>query len=230
MRDDVRFELQPIYGRFGKVAFYEILGRIHSEDGVCAISPETATKYTKDLILFTRSIITHGFLDGGDVSINLSHGELEPAVMDMLCRNFRSPALARKVIVEVTEDVLLDDGVVEKLMQLKTHGFRIAIDDFCSEHSVRHLLCVPEFVDIVKLDGIFMRFVRNNGDYAANALHHFVAFVQALDKEIAIEHIETPQQLEVAGQTGAHYLQGFALSTPKPLDELEEAAAVNRSA
>ena len=124
----------------------------------------------------------------------------------------------RRVCIEILETACSDDGaLLDAVNAYREMGVRIAIDDFgvaCSDIArVRGLR-----PDIVKVDrSVIARFPRSG------ALRELVAELQAAGAKVAIEGVETHEQMLHAIESGAHYLQGIHLAAPGP--HLQEAVA-----
>jgi hypothetical protein len=86
-------------------------------------------------------------------------GELVPDVISALAT---SGLPARRLIVEITESVLLDDShVIEDLTVLRQLGVRVAVDDFGTGwSSLAYLVGMP--VDVLKMDQYFLANVEHD--------------------------------------------------------------------
>ncbi|AII15598.1 cyclic diguanylate phosphodiesterase (plasmid) [Campylobacter iguaniorum] len=216
----VNYVLQPIVSKDGNITFFEILGRVKDENGnVQSVHPQIATKYTKMLIHYAYTLIDNGFVGNSNVTINLSTDEINEDIVDNLLFLFARKKVAHKVMIEVTEDVFIGNDKDELLVKLQNNGFKIALDDFCSEKSVRSLICDYDFIQTIKFDGVFMQNIKEGRDKLVDGLKHLVSFVKSLEKETVIEHIENKKLFETAKIVGADYLQGFYLGTPQPVEE-----------
>src|SRR3982750_3459106 len=109
------------------------------------------------------TVATLGDTDLG-VAVNVSarqvrSGELVPDVIGAL---ETSGLPASRLIVEITESVLLDDShVLEDLTVLRRLGVRIAIDDFGTGwSSLAYLVGMP--VDVLKMDQYFLADVEHD--------------------------------------------------------------------
>ena len=128
----------------------------------------------------------------------------------------------RRVCIEILETACSDDGaLLDAVNAYREMGVRIAIDDFgvaCSDIGrVRRLR-----PDIVKVDrSVIARCPK--GGMPRTALRELVAELQATGAKVAIEGVESHEQMLHAIESGAHYLQGIHLAAPSP--HLQEAVA-----
>jgi c-di-GMP phosphodiesterase len=72
-----------------------------------------------------------------------------PEALIRRAAEFPLPLPPSRVVLEVLEDVVVDEAVLEGLRLLKGAGYRLALDDFTSEHADPRLL---ELADSVKVD------------------------------------------------------------------------------
>lgn len=119
----------------------------------------------------------------------------------------------RLLVCEITEAAVRDIGVlVELAADMRSHGIRIAIDDFGAGHSTLERIDAlrPE---IVKLDGGWVRNLvadRSTKRLFAAAVSGF----RAAGAQVLVEGIETSLHLDVALEAGADLLQGYLLGGP----------------
>jgi len=216
---DVNYVLQPIISRAGELSFFEILGRVKDKnDGVIAVYPQIAARYTKMLIDYAYNLTVMNYFPNSKLSLNISHTEINADIVNMLLQLFSKRELANRVMIEVTEDVLITNNIAELLIKLKDNGFLIAFDDFCSEKSVRDLIVNYDFIDVIKFDGFFMTHIQNGKDELIDGLSHLNSFAKSLGKKTVVEHIENKMLLDVVQGIGADYLQGFYLGKPHSME------------
>jgi PAS domain S-box-containing protein len=155
------------------------------------------------------------------VAVNVSarqvrSGELVPDVLGAL----ESSGLpASRLIVEITESVLLDDShVLEDLTVLRQLGVRIAIDDFGTGwSSLAYLVGMP--VDVLKMDQYFLSNVEH--DPARRAMCRAVLHLGAsLGLPVIVEGVTSAAVLKLLRDMGHRYLQGYELSRPLELEQL----------
>ncbi|WP_183351295.1 putative bifunctional diguanylate cyclase/phosphodiesterase [Geomonas paludis] len=134
-----------------------------------------------------------------------------------------------RVVFELTErETVKNLTLLEKFVyDLKSQGFKFAIDDFGSGFSsFQYIRQFP--IDYVKIEGVFVRNMLN--DYRDMA---FVKTLAMLAKEFNIstiaEYIESEEILEAVQSVGIDYAQGFHLGRPAPqLGDTKRQEAINR--
>lgn len=155
------------------------------------------------------------------VAVNVSArqvrcGELVPDVVAAL---EGSGLPATRLIVEITESVLLDDShVIEDLTVLRQLGVRIAVDDFGTGwSSLAYLVGMP--VDVLKMDQYFLANVEH--DPARRAMCRAVLNLgSSLGLPIVVEGVTNPAVLDLLRDMGHRYLQGYVFSRPLEAEQL----------
>ena len=125
------------------------------------------------------------------------------------------------VTLELTESILLDDAStsIVKLEALQRAGVRIAVDDFGTGYSsLSYLRQLP--VDVLKIAKPFVDDLASdepNVDFVAA----IVGLASALRLGLVAEGIESAEQVHWLRHLGCALGQGYHLSHPLPLEELE---------
>jgi PAS domain S-box-containing protein len=159
------------------------------------------------------------------VAVNVSarqvrSGELVPDVISAL---ETSGLPSSRLIVEITESVLLDDShVLEDLTVLRQLGVRIAIDDFGTGwSSLAYLVGMP--VDVLKMDQYFLANVEH--DPARRAMCRAVLQLgSSLGLPVIVEGVTNPAVFTLLRDMGHRYLQGYVFSRPLEADQLADGA------
>jgi diguanylate cyclase (GGDEF)-like protein len=140
---------------------------------------------------------------------------------------FRSPGFAatviaivdetgadpRRVEIEVTESVLLDDDdlVRDALAAMRAHGFRIALDDFGTGYSsLSYLRRFP--VDKIKIDRSFVHQPLYQSADAAAIVTAVLTLGHAMGLTVTAEGVETPEQERFLSAAGCDMMQGYLFS------------------
>ena len=124
------------------------------------------------------------------------------------------------VCFEITETAAIKniDQVNKMITELKSKNAEFALDDFGSGMSSFGYLKNLN-VDYLKIDGSFvLNMSENKIDYAMVAAMKEIGTIMGI-KTIA-EHVENISTLEKIKDLGVDYVQGYYLSTPRPIDEL----------
>jgi PAS domain S-box-containing protein len=159
------------------------------------------------------------------VAVNVSarqihSGELVPDVLAALEVSGLKPS---RLIVEITESVLLDDShVIEDLTVLRQLGVRIAVDDFGTGwSSLAYLVGMP--VDLLKMDQHFLENVEH--DPARRAMCRVVLQLgSSLGLPVIVEGVTNPAVVALLRDMGHRYLQGFVFSRPLERAQLLDGA------
>jgi diguanylate cyclase (GGDEF)-like protein len=117
-----------------------------------------------------------------------------------------------RVVLEVTESVMIDEAVASRLQQLREAGVRIALDDFGTGwSSLAYLLRFP--IDMLKIDRSFVSAI--NGGPGAEAVPAAVLqLADALGLGVVAEGVETPEQAAILRRLGCRLAQGYLFGRP----------------
>ncbi|MBB3086868.1 putative bifunctional diguanylate cyclase/phosphodiesterase [Geodermatophilus sabuli] len=155
------------------------------------------------------------------VAVNVSARQLHGGSLgaDVLAALDASGLPSRRLFLELTESMLLDDdAVIEELEALRQLGIRIAVDDFGTGwSSLAYLVGLP--VDTLKMDRQFLAGVEH--DQQRQALCRAVLHLGAsLGLPVVVEGVEGDAEASLLRDMGHRYLQGFALSRPMEAAQL----------
>jgi Amt family ammonium transporter len=152
-------------------------------------------------------------------SINLSGATLgndkhTRRIQDRLKEYPIDPAL---ICFEITETAAMANLEQARrfIAEVKQIGCRFALDDFGSGLSSFGYLRDLD-VDLVKIDGSFVRELESNPVHRV-MVEAIVGIAAVMGIKSIAEFVENEQVLEVLGELGADYAQGFHLSRPQPL-------------
>ncbi len=124
--------------------------------------------------------------------------------------------------LELTESALINDVdlVIEILEQLKKVGVQLAIDDFGTGYSsLSRLMNFP--IDRLKIDQAFVRNLEQNSDNGAIAAA-IIAMAGSMNMKVTAEGVETDVQLDFLKNKCCNEVQGYFLSKPLPVGQVEE--------
>lgn len=124
-------------------------------------------------------------------------------------------ALARRVVIELTERVALDEGAATKrVAQLRALGYRVAIDDLGAGYAALGSLASLE-PDVVKLDMSLIRGIDRH-----QTKRRVVGAISTLCRElgslVVAEGIENLEELRAVRDAGVELHQGYFLARPGP--------------
>lgn len=217
---------QPILNiSTGRVECHEVLSRIRTDKGVLnagefiEVAERIGVVSKLDYVLMEnafRKVKDERY--EGDLFINLSPKSLilKEFIPGVLKLTEKYGIDRRTIVFEITErDTVRNISLLEKFVcDLKFEGFKFAIDDFGSGFSSFHY--IKRFpIDFVKIEGEFIRnMVVDKKDFA------FVRTMVILAKEFSIqtvaEYVEDERILELIGQVGIDYGQGYHIGRPSP--------------
>jgi diguanylate cyclase (GGDEF)-like protein len=123
---------------------------------------------------------------------------------------------ARRIVFEITETQKIEDfgRVRDRIKQLRSLGFRVALDDLGSGYSGLNCLALLE-PDFVKLDMGLIRGIQTDSR-AARLIKHVTEFCDDEKLTTIAEGIETMEEFDVVKKLGIRYMQGFLLARPMP--------------
>jgi len=221
---------QPVRDlRTGDVRFHELLVRLVEEDG-SLIQPgaflPSAERFgllrALDRWVVRAAADTARRHPALTFSVNLSGMSMTDDTMAAFVRMALESAGCRpdQLIVEVTETEAIanTESAARLATELQTLGCRVALDDFGAGFATfQRLKTLP--VDIVKLDGGFVRTLGDDGVDAVvvSAVRDLAA---GLDLELVAEHVEDEAVLRRLRALGVRQGQGFHLGRPAALREL----------
>ena len=158
------------------------------------------------------------------VSVNVSPKQFHHSdVCDAIGAALRAHALdPARVVVEVTEGVLIDDAAkaVATLNRLREMGVRIALDDFGTGYSSLSYLQLFKF-DKFKIDKSFVKKLGQSDD-ALTIVRTIVNLGHNLGLHVTAEGVETTAQLAILQQLGCDQIQGYLVARPAPVDAFSE--------
>lgn len=202
------------------------LGEIHPDEFI-PIAEQTGTYAKIDHWVFETAFkslpkIREIFGEECVLSINISAAELgHHVVLDRLIELKEQYGIEDKSIeLELTEtfSYVQTSSVFDVLNGLQKAGFSIAIDDFGVGYTpLLHMIDYP--VDKVKLDKVLTERV-TNPEYA-KLLPALIELCHLQDIVVTAEGIENTSQYKNLREAGCDFFQGYWLSKPMTLDELE---------
>jgi diguanylate cyclase (GGDEF)-like protein len=154
------------------------------------------------------------------VAVNLSGSHVvQPRVIEDVRRALADSGLEpHRLVIELTETVVLDDPVVvDHLRALDRLGVRIALDDFGTGYtSIGQLMHLP--VHILKIDRSFVSGDEElSGHERPNRIVELIVEVaHTLDLDVVAEGVESEAQANRLRRLGCEHAQGYLFSRPLP--------------
>ena len=152
------------------------------------------------------------------VAVNISGRHLASSQLlgDVECALAESGLAPQRLVIEITETVLVDDPIATaNMIDLRALGVQISIDDFGTGYtSIGQLPRLP--IDTLKIDRSFI----NSTDPAHEHLVRLiVAAAHAFDLDVVAEGVEEFHNLETLGNCLVDSAQGFFFGRPLPADK-----------
>jgi len=156
------------------------------------------------------------------ISINVSRAhfygnELIPRLLGLLDTY---ELQANDIELEITESICGEDPeiIYDKIRELQTLGFKIAMDDFGSGYSSLNMLKEMP-LDIIKMD---LKFLDGDQEKGRKILTALIDMAHTLDLKVVVEGVEILSQVEFLRQFDDCSLQGYYYSRPLVADVFEE--------
>jgi EAL domain-containing protein (putative c-di-GMP-specific phosphodiesterase class I) len=155
------------------------------------------------------------------ISINKSPKQFMSKMSDWVNFLERRGLNGQSIIVEITENLLLDahELVVKQLLSYRDAGVQVAIDDFGTGYS--SLSYLKKFdIDYLKIDRSFI----SNLDSESNdriLCEAVITMAHRLGMKVIAEGVETDSQKDLLMAMGCDFGQGYFFSKPLPADQFE---------
>ena len=158
------------------------------------------------------------------MAVNISAQQLARAdFVDEVAHVLRRTGMpAERLVLEITESVLLDDmaGTAATLVRLRDRGIRVAIDDFGTGYSsLSYLSQLP--VDVLKVDKSFIDQVCG-GAADASLVEAIIAMSRSMRLTTVAEGVEEPEQAAWLRNARCSLAQGYLWSRPVELSAARE--------
>lgn len=230
-----RFELfgQPIVDlHSGEIVQRELLLRMREPDGEI-VAPARylpiAEQYglIADIDSWVIGRATEIAAEVGPVQLNLSARSIgDPAIVERIeqCLN-RTGADPSSLVIEITETALIADEAAATAFVDRVHaiGCKLALDDFGTGYGgFTYLKHLP--VDLLKIDVDFVRDLAMNAA-SRHVVEAVVTLARAFGLQTVAEGVEDAAALQVVGELGVDFAQGYYIARPAPLDALPTIAS-----
>lgn len=158
------------------------------------------------------------------VSVNISgkHLSFQSLLVDVEEALERSRLSPSSLKLEITESAAMKniEQTIRMLSNLKSLGIQLSIDDFGTGYSsLSYLHSLP--FDTLKIDRSFVNSVGKHGENA-EILQTIILLAKNLKMKVIAEGIETENQLILLQNLGCDYGQGYLISKPLTVEQIEE--------
>jgi diguanylate cyclase (GGDEF)-like protein len=222
--DRLVFAYQPVVNsESGAVAYHECLLRMIAEDGsiVSAAAFVSVIEQLGFIRLLDRYVLERAVSEASQhpecaLAFNISGlTATDHAWLRFLVSLLRDrPEVARQLVIEITETAALHDiqESARFVGTLRELGCRVALDDFGAGFtSFRYMQALD--VDIVKIDGSFVRNLAESSDNQI-FLRHLVGLADAFGLITVAECVESARDAAILRQEGVRFLQGYYFGRP----------------
>ena len=220
--DKVRCLYQGIINaKTGEIEKYETLMRLEDKSGN-EISPQNFVDIAKKARYYpklTQKLIQEAlytFINKTEsVSINLSIDDiLDDETYMFILDALRNCGCAHRVVFELleTEEIELNERVMEFTSNVKKLGVQIAIDDFGSGYS-NYAYLMKLGVDIVKIDASLIKEI-DKDEPSRLIVSSIIGIAHDLGMKTVVEHVHTKEVSDIMKEMGTDFLQGYFLHKP----------------
>jgi len=161
------------------------------------------------------------------VAVNLSPVQIRDRnLVDLVAAAMADAGIAAsRVVLEVTEGILIDDPEEAKarLDALRALGVNIALDDFGSGYSSLSYLQKFPF-NVLKIDRVFVKSLGTDGNASA-IIQAIVRLGHALGLKVLAEGVESDEQRVLLRLAGCDELQGFLFAEARPAEAIDRILA-----
>jgi diguanylate cyclase (GGDEF)-like protein/PAS domain S-box-containing protein len=163
--------------------------------------------------------------------INISPRQLrDPLLLDKIKIVLKEhDFIAQHLEIEITESVAIDnfEDTISKLNQIRETGVKVALDDFgIGYSSLNYLRQFP--IDALKIDRTFINDVMLNSQ-TASIVKSIVSIAHSLTLPVIAEGVETEEQFNFLYDLNCDFLQGYFISPPVPINQIEAILRKNAS-
>lgn len=164
---------------------------------------DTATAEISDGAQATAQVMANSLLEIGMDELVGRYPAFINVERKMLLADFCESLPSNRVVLEVLETVTPDPQVLKRLQNLRSKGYRIALDDFVCAPEFAPLL---EFADFVKLDLTISSWPE---------IEEAVRCMRQFPLKLIAEKVETREQFEKAKDLGLDHFQGYFFCRPQ---------------
>ncbi|MFM2275201.1 MAG: hypothetical protein RL211_1073 [Pseudomonadota bacterium] len=157
------------------------------------------------------------------LSVNVSAFQFRnPDFLDQVFTTLqRTGADPFKLKLELTESLLIFDieGVIQKMLLLKSRGIGFMLDDFGTGYSsLSYLKRMP--LEHLKIDQSFVRDMLTDPNDASIVMT-IIALAHNLGKGVIAEGVENEPQKDFLANAGCRLFQGYLIARPLPVSQFE---------
>lgn len=210
-----------------RIHAYEALARSHSpafRSPVELFDTAVALDHARRLGRRVRELSAAAMADappGTRLFLNLTSRDLVDD--ELYAADTTLARIADRVVLEVTERESLEDvpGLRDRIAELRSLGYRIAIDDLGAGYAGLETFAILE-PDVVKLDMSLVRDLHLS-ETKARLIRHLVSAAKELGAAVVAEGVEIREEREALLAVGCELFQGYLFARPGPPFPLAQA-------
>lgn len=195
---------QPIFNLHEQVVAYELLYRNKNVNSFPDVDSDAAT--VDVLVNSFLSIGIDEVTKGKPCFVNFTENLLMSSIDEFL-----DPS---QVVIEILEDVPLTPNLVKRVIELKSHGFKIALDDFILKENAPIYDKLFPHIDLIKVDFLISSLVERME--IENMVKENFPHIKLL-----AEKVETQEQYRVAKHSGYEFFQGYFFEQPQIIKAMD---------
>lgn len=195
---DIFVARQPIFAKDEHIFAYELLYRNGQDNSFPTIAGDEAT----------LDVLAHSFLT---IGINELAGEKLCFINfteNLLVKEVFSKFPTDRIVVEILEDIPITVDLLQKLREIKSLGFLIALDDFVLQENVSLYDELFSIVDFIKVDFLLSSLSERQ------AIERIVK-TNYPNIVLLAEKVETREQFFQAKVAGYELFQGYFFAKPE---------------
>lgn len=200
------------YGKVSPVEFIPLLERTDMIQAVGRWVFEKAVEMCKCWICLNPEFT---------MSINVSYLQLfDPQFVDFMRECVENAGIKyQNIIVEITESKFISDKeLLKKVFQsVRALGMKIAMDDFGTGYSSLGILKEAP-ADIVKIDKIFVRNIKNNS-FDSSFIRVVVELCHQVGIKVCLEGVEEDEEMNVVSEMDLDFIQGYLYGKPEAAEQ-----------
>jgi diguanylate cyclase len=204
--------------QLGKVPPLEFIGVAEQLGLMCDLGEWVLRTACAQASAWCRAGIFSGMIGVNVSCAQLIHMDFPVLVANVLKETGLNPM---NLELEVTESLAMKDEIEtdKAFAQLKALGVKLALDDFGTGYSsFSRLQYLP--IDRVKIDQSFVSGIHERASDRA-MLAAMIKMTQTLGLEVIAEGVENPHQLRRLRESGCAQAQGYLLSEPLKIPEVQ---------
>lgn len=189
---------QPIFNIQEEIVAYELLYRNNDQNLFPEVDSDKAT-----LDVLVNSFLSIGIdkvAKGRPSFVNFTENLIMNSSLDFL-----DPSL---IVIELLEDISITEELIQRLIELKGKGFKLALDDFVMDEKVLIYNDLFAQIDYIKIDFLLTPLVERM------EIEDKIK-TQFPNIKLLAEKVETREEYEIAKQSGYSLFQGYFFEQPQ---------------